>query len=84
MRDFLSPDDLQELFGISKTTAYEVFKDFEKNGGRVIRLGKKHARSELLISFLESRANESKDTNEAEQVIRSLVCNEAPMFKPQD
>lgn len=64
IKPFLSPDDLQELFGISKTTAYEVFKDFEKNGGRVIRLGKKHAQAERLIEFLENKGrNQWNESN---------------------
>lgn len=66
MRDFLSPDDLRELFGISKTTAYEVFKEYEDNGGKVIRLGKKHAQAKQMIQFLESRLNESENTNKTE------------------
>jgi transposase len=62
MKPYLSPDDLQEIFGISKTTAYEVFKGFEEKGGKVIRLGKKHAQTEALIDYLENKGNENKVT----------------------
>ena len=58
IKPYLSPDDLKEIFGISKSTAYEVFKGFEESGGKVIRLGKKHAEAQALINYLENRGQD--------------------------
>lgn len=58
MSRFLSPHDLMQMFGVGKSTAYEVFKKFEESGGTVIKLGGKHAREEELIQFLERSSNE--------------------------
>ena len=55
MSRYLTPDDLQTIFGIKKTTAYEVFKEYREQGGEVIKLGKQHAEEEPLIQFLRSR-----------------------------
>lgn len=58
MTNYLSPNDLMMMFGIGKSTAYKVFEKFEAQGGKVIRLGGKHAKEAELIEFLE-RSNET-------------------------
>lgn len=55
MSSYLTPNDLMTMFGIGKTTAFKVFKEFEEQGGKVIRLGGKHAKEEELIEFLKGR-----------------------------
>ena len=58
MSKYLTPKDLQQRFGVSKSTAYEVFKKYREQGGEIINLGGQHVREELIIDFLRNSANE--------------------------
>lgn len=46
------------MFGISKSTAYDVFKRYREQGGQVIILGGQHAQEEQLIEFLRGQTHE--------------------------
>ena len=37
---WLSPADIQTTFGIKRTTAFNLLKEYEEKGGEVIRIGK--------------------------------------------
>ena len=59
MEKYLSPTGIKEKFQVSRSTAYEILKQFERDGGEVIRIGKlKRVSEELLTEYLKGRGNE--------------------------
>lgn len=54
---YLSPKDIQTLFAIKKTKAFELLKEYEAQGGEVIRIGARTRRvsEELFTQFLRGR-----------------------------
>ena len=40
MRSYMSPADIQEVYRIKRTTAFNLLKEYEESGGEVIRIGK--------------------------------------------
>lgn len=54
---YLTPGDIQSLFQIKRTKAFELLKEYEESGGEVIRIGARTRRvSETrFIEFLRGR-----------------------------
>lgn len=54
---YLSPTDIQTLFAIKKTKAFQLLKEYEEQGGEVIRIGTRTRRvsEELFTEFLRGR-----------------------------
>lgn len=54
---YLSPKDVQSLFGIKKTKAFELLKEYEEQGGEVVRIGARTRRvpEEQFTDFLRGR-----------------------------
>ena len=54
---YLSPKDIQDLFAIKKTKAFELLKEYEAQGGELIRIGARTRRvsEELFTEFLRGR-----------------------------
>lgn len=58
MSNYLGPAEIQELYRVKRTTAYNLLKEYEKNGGKVIRIGKlRRVSEELFTEFLERRSD---------------------------
>jgi hypothetical protein len=54
---WLSPSDIQTTFGIKKTMTYELLKEYEAEGGEVVRIGKlRRVSEELFTNFLRERS----------------------------
>ena len=54
---WLSPADIQTTFGIKRTTAFNLLKEYEKKGGEVIRIGKFRRVEEVkFTNFLKERS----------------------------
>jgi hypothetical protein len=59
MYKYLSPKDIQALYRIKKTTTYKLLKEYEANGGEVIRIGKlRRVPEEQFTEFLKRGINE--------------------------
>ena len=59
MSSYLSPSDIQEIYRIKRTTAYELLKEYEEKGGEVIRIGKLRRVPETRFTeFLKARNHE--------------------------
>lgn len=59
MCSYLSPSDVQEVYRVKRTTAYNLIKEYEENGGEVIRIGKlRRVSEERFTEFLKARNNE--------------------------
>ena len=55
---WLSPDDIQTLFKVGKTKAYELLKEFEAlNPDEVVKIGKRQRRvpEQSFTEFLKQR-----------------------------
>lgn len=37
---WLSPDDVQKVFSVGRTTAYDLMKGYKQSGGKYIKIGK--------------------------------------------
>lgn len=37
---WLSPDDVQEVFRVGRTTAFDLLKHYKESGGEYIKIGK--------------------------------------------
>ena len=57
MKEILSPKEVQELLSIGKTKTYELFNEYEKQGGEVLYIGTRDRRvfTESFITFLKER-----------------------------
>ena len=56
MSKWLTPTDIQSLFRIGRTTAYQLFREYKESGGEVIRIGKKTiVPEEQFTQFLKER-----------------------------
>lgn len=54
---WLSPADIQTTFGIKRTTAFNLLKEYEEKGGEVIRIGKFRRVEEVKFTkFLKERS----------------------------
>lgn len=54
---WLSPADIQTTFGIKRTTAFNLLKEYEGKGGEVIRIGKFRRVEEVkFTNFLKERS----------------------------
>lgn len=40
MSEWLSPDDVQKVFRVGRTTAFDLLKHYKENGGKYIKIGK--------------------------------------------
>jgi len=59
MREFLSPSDIQEVYRVKRTTAFNLLKEYEENGGEVIRIGKlRRVPGNRFTEFLKARNHE--------------------------
>ena len=59
MSRWLTPTDIQSLFRIGRTTAYQLFREYKEKGGEVIQIGKKTiVPEEQFTEFLKGRGNE--------------------------
>ena len=59
MSRYLSPADIQELYRVKRTTAFNLLKKFEASGGEVIRIGKlRRVSEEQFTEFLKRGSNE--------------------------
>ena len=59
MSRWLTPTDIQSLFRIGRTTAYQLFREYKAKGGEVIQIGKKTiVPEEQFTEFLKGRGNE--------------------------
>lgn len=59
MRSYLSPSDIQDVYRIKRTTAFNLLKEYEEKGGEVIRIGKLRRVSEdRFTEFLKAREHE--------------------------
>lgn len=59
MCSYLSPSDIQEVYRIKRTTAYELLKEYEQKGGEVIRIGKlRRVPENRFTEFLKARNHE--------------------------
>ena len=38
--NWLSPDDVQKVFSVGRTTAYDLMKRYKQSGGEYIKIGK--------------------------------------------
>lgn len=58
MSRYLSPSDIQEIFHVKRTKAFELLKEYEEKGFEVIRLGKHTRRvsEEQFIQFLRGKS----------------------------
>lgn len=53
----MSPADIMSLYRVKKTTAYKLLKEYEGNGGEVIKIGKlRRVSEELFTNFLRERS----------------------------
>lgn len=58
---WLSPKTLQEHFSIPRTTAYQIFKEFEQAGGQVIHIGSmRRVSEEEITEYLLNRGKHEK------------------------
>lgn len=61
MSGYLSPADIQDFYRIKRTTAFNLLKEYEQNGGEIIRIGKlRRVQEEQFTAFLKGRSNEKK------------------------
>lgn len=59
MRSYMSPADIQTVYRIKRTTAFNLLKEYEENGGEVIRIGKlRRVPEDRFTEFLKARNNE--------------------------
>ena len=59
MSSYLGPSEIQELYRIKRTTAYELLKEYEQKGGEVIRIGKlRRVPENRFTEFLKARNHE--------------------------
>lgn len=57
MNKYLSPADIQTTFGIKRTTAFNLLKEYEEKGGEVIRIGKfRRVEEAKFTNFLKERS----------------------------
>ena len=64
MSKYLSPKGIQEEYQISRSTSYQLIKQFVKDGGAVVRIGKlTRVNAESLEEYLKG-----KGTNEVKQM----------------
>ena len=62
MSSWLSPSDVQTVFRIGRTTAFQLIKEYKANGGEIIRIGKlTRVPEEHFTEFLKERGNEEHD-----------------------
>lgn len=40
MSEWLSPNDIQNVFRVKRTTAFDLMKKYKENGGEYIKIGK--------------------------------------------
>lgn len=59
MRSYMSPTDIQAVYRVKRTTAFNLLKEYEENGGEVIRIGKlRRVPEDGFTEFLKARNNE--------------------------
>ena len=57
MSKFLSPTDIMEMYRVKRTTAFNLLKEYEEQGGEVIRIGKFRRVEEVkFTNFLKERS----------------------------
>jgi len=62
MSSYLAPSDIQELYRIKRTTAFNLLKEYEQNGGEVIRIGKlRRVPEDRFTEFLKARDHEKNN-----------------------
>ncbi len=61
MSKYLSPTGIKETYQIGRTTAYKLLKEYEEQGGEVIRIGKlTRVSEEQFTEYLKAKTNETK------------------------
>lgn len=59
MRSYLSPSDIQDVYRVKRTTAFNLLKEYEEKGGEVIRIGKlRRVPEDRFTEFLKAREHE--------------------------
>ena len=59
MRSYLSPSDIQDVYRVKRTTAFNLLKEYEEKGGEVIRIGKlRRVPEDRFTEFLKEREHE--------------------------
>lgn len=61
MRRYLSPADIQEVYRVKRTTAFNLLKEYEQTGHEVIHIGKlRRVEEEQFTEFLKERKHEKE------------------------
>ena len=56
---YLSPSDIQEVYRVKRTTAFNLLKEYEEGGGEIIRIGKlRRVPENGFTEFLKARNHE--------------------------
>lgn len=61
MSNYLSPIGITKKYQVGRSTAYKLLKEYERQGGDVIHIGKlTRVSEEALTEYLKRRSNETK------------------------
>ena len=76
---YLSPTDIQELFSIKRTTAYELLKEYEEKGNEVIRIGKlRRVPEDSFVTYLKERSKSGSHKQSQHSLSESYLVLSTP------